>query len=79
MDAELAKRLDKIERMTLLAAKRVLTVRDVAYLMDKAPKTIYNMLDELPHYRNAHGIYFKRDEIEAWQCQVQHKVLNVCS
>lgn len=74
---EIKTELEEIKKLTLLAAKRVLTVNDVALLLDKSRKTIYNMLDELPHYRNAHGIYFKKDEIEAWQCQVKHEVMNV--
>lgn len=71
--------LKEIKKLTLLGAKNVLNVSDVALLLNKAPKTIYNMLDELPHYRNAHGIYFKKDEIEAWQCQVQHNPINICN
>lgn len=74
---EIKTELEEIKKLTLLAAKRVLTVNDVALLLGKSRKTIYNMLDELPHYRNAHGIYFKKDEIEAWQCQVKHEVMNV--
>lgn len=74
---EIKAELEEIKKLTLLAAKRVLTVNDVALLLGKSRKTIYNMLDELPHYRNAHGIYFKKDEIEAWQCQVKHEVMNV--
>lgn len=79
MDAELKDRLDRIESLALLSAKNVLTVQDVALLLGKAVKTVYNMIDELPHYRNGHGIWFKRSEIEAWQCQVQHKVIDICS
>lgn len=74
---EIKTELEEIKKLTLLGAKNVLTVPDVALLLGKATKTIYNMLDELPHYRNAHGIYFKREEIEAWQCQVKHEVMNI--
>ena len=77
IDAELKKRLDEIRQLTLLAAKRVLTIKDVAILLDKSPKTVRNIVNELPHYRNGHGIYFKREEIEAWQCQVQHKAMEI--
>ena len=79
MDNELKKRLDRIERLALLSAKNVLTVKNVAFLLDKAVKTIYNMIDELPHYKNGHGIWFKRSEIEAWQCQVKHEVIDICT
>ena len=75
MDADIRKQLNEIKVLTLLAAKNVLTVQDVALLLGKSPKTIYNMVDELPHYRNGHGIWFKKQEIEDWQCQIQHKAL----
>lgn len=69
MDAELTARLDRIERLALLGAKNILTIKDVALLLGKSEKTIRNIIDEIPHYRNGHGIYFKREEVEAWQCQ----------
>lgn len=69
--------LVEIKKLTLLGAKNVLNVNDVALLLGKSRKTIYNMLDELPHYRNAHGIYFKKNEIEAWQCQVPHNAIKI--
>ena len=77
MEAELKERFDRIERLALLGAKNVLTIDDVALLIGKSAKTVRNIVDELPHYRNGHGIWFRRDEIEAWQCQVQHKVMSL--
>lgn len=71
MDPEIKKQLDRIERLTLLGAKTVLSVQDVAFLLGKSEKTVRNNISEIPHYRNGHGIWFKRDEIEAWQCQVR--------
>lgn len=77
MDAELKARFDRIESLALLGAKNVLSIQDVALLLGKSPKTIRNMVDEMPHYRNGHGIWFKKSEIEDWQCQVQHKAITV--
>ena len=71
MEAELRERLDRIERMALLSAKNVLTVDDVALLLGRSPKTIRNQINELPHYKNGKNVYFRRDEIEQWQCQVK--------
>ena len=71
MDPEIKKQLDRIERLTLLGAKTVLSVQDVAFLLGKSEKTVRNNISEIPHYRNGHGIWFKRDENEAWQCQVR--------
>ena len=77
MDAELEKRLQRIEEMTLLAAKNVLSVRDVALLTGRSEKTIRNRLDEIPHYRGGTGIVFKRSEIEAWMCRVECKPIRL--
>jgi len=71
MDAELEKRLDRIERLTLLGAKNVLSVKEAALLLGRSEKTIRNRLDEIPHYYGGTGLAFRRDEIEAWQCQVK--------
>lgn len=71
MEQELRDRLDRIEALTLLGAKSVLSVKDVALLLGKSEKTIRNNVSGMPHYRNGHGIWFKREEIEAWQCQVK--------
>ena len=63
--------LREIRELTLLGSKNVLTIKDVGLLLDKSPKTIYNMLDELPHYRNGKGIYFKKSDIEQWMLGVK--------
>ena len=77
MDAELDMRLQRIERLALLSAKNVLTVEDVALLLGRSPKTIRNMVSrsEIPCYLNGHTTYFKRSEIEAWQCQVKREFI----
>lgn len=77
MEAELRQQLEEIKQLTLLGAKNVLSVNDVAFLLGKSPKTVRNMVDEIPHYRNGHGIWFKRSEVEAWQCQVKHNVIAI--
>lgn len=64
-------RLDRIEKMSLLAAKNVLSVDDLALLLGRSAKTIRNQIADIPHYKNGRGVWFKREEIEAWQCQVK--------
>ncbi len=68
---EIKKQLDRIEKLTLLGAKSVLSVSDVALLLNKSEKTVYNIASEIPHFRNGHGIWFRREDVEAWQCQVR--------
>ncbi len=72
MEAEIRDRLDRIERLTLLAAKNVLTVDDLALLIGSSPKTIRNQIDDYPHYKNGKSVYFRKDEIESYLCQVKH-------
>lgn len=71
MDAELDMRLQKIEQLALLAAKNVLSVKEAAIILGRSEKTIRNKLDEIPHYVGGTGVVFKRDELEAYQCQVK--------
>lgn len=71
MTEEIEKRLDRIERLALLAAKNVLSVQDVALLLNRSEKTIRNNIQEIPHYKNGRGVWFRREEIEQWQCQVK--------
>lgn len=73
MQDEVITMLREIRELTLLGVKNVLTIKDVGLLLDRSPKTIYNMLDELPHYRNGKGIYFKKRDIEQWM--LGHKQL----
>lgn len=72
MDKEIESRLERIEAYTLLAAKNVLNVNEVALLIGRSPKTIRNRMDEIPHYTGPEGIRFIRSEIEEWMCAVQH-------
>ena len=71
MDAELDMRLKQLERMALLGAKNVLSIKDASLLLGKSEKTIRNHLDEIPHYYGGTGLCFRRDELEAWQCKVR--------
>lgn len=71
MDADLDKRLKCLERLSLLAAKNVLSVKDAALLMGRSEKTVRNRLDEIPHYYGPMGVTFKREELETWMCKVK--------
>ena len=72
MDAEIKSQLNRIEKLTLLAAKNVLTVDDLALRSGRSPRTIRNQINEFPHYKNGKSVYFRKDEIESYLCQVKH-------
>lgn len=67
---ELIKRLDRLEVLTLLAAKSVLTLEEVCLLTGLAKSTVYKMTANrvIPHYHADGGkhLYFKKDEVEDW-------------
>ena len=71
MDTELKDQLDRIESLTLLAAKNVLTVKDVALLTGRSEKSIRNRLPEIPHYRGPMGVCFDRATLESWMLAVK--------
>ncbi len=67
---EIMKRLDRLEVLTLLAAKSVLTLEEVCLLTGLAKSTVYKMTANrvIPHYHAEGGkhLYFKKDEVEDW-------------
>lgn len=66
---------DKINQIlvnTLLAAKNVLTLEDVALLTGLSKSYLYKLTctNQIPYYKpNGKQIYFDRGEVEAWQKQ----------
>ncbi len=69
---EISERLDRIEQLTKLAAKNVLTIEDVADLTGLSKNHLYNLTsrNEIPYYRpRGKFIYFDRAEVEAWMKQ----------
>lgn len=73
METELKKRLDRIEGLVLLGVKKVLSVKEAALLLGRSEKTIRNRINEIPHYVGGTGIVFRREDLEAWQCQTYRK------
>ena len=63
------KKLEAIERNSLLAAKNVLTLDDVVYLTGISKSYLYKLTcaKEIPFYRpSGKQMYFDRAEIENW-------------
>lgn len=71
-DEDILQRLQAIERYSLLAAKNVLTINDVALLTEMSKSYIYKLTykNQIPYYRpNGKLIYFDKKEIEDWMRQ----------
>lgn len=69
MEDKILQALAEVQRNTLLAAKQVLTIDDVALLTGLSKSRLYRMTcyKEIPHYKpNGKMLYFDRAEVEAW-------------
>lgn len=72
MIQEVLSKLNTIEQYSLLAAKNVLTIEDVALLTGLSRSHIYKLTStkQIPYYKpNGKQIYFDRAELEAWMKQ----------
>ena len=72
MSEELREQLNRIERYSLLAAKNVLCLDDVALLTGFSKSHLYKLTcnHQIPHYKpNGKQIYFDRAELEEWMKQ----------
>ena len=72
MEEIILKKLESIERYSLLAAKKVLGIEDVAALTGLSKSHIYKLTyhRQIPFYKpNGRLLYFDRIEIEAWMKQ----------
>ena len=69
---EIIARLERIERASLLAAKNVLSLDDVACLTGLSKSHLYKLTSsqQIPFYRpSGKLLYFDRQEIESWMKQ----------
>ena len=73
---ELKNRLENIERLTALSAKKVLNMDEVALLTSLSKSYIYKLVHQrlIPHWKNDQNRinYFNKSEIEDWM--LKHKV-----
>lgn len=63
-------RLSRIERMVLLGSKNVLDTSEVAMMLNLSESRIRHLVSErrIPHYKQGSKTFFKKSEIEQWQC-----------
>ena len=61
-------KLERLERIALLSAKKVLTIEDASDLTGLSKARLYVLCSQnkIPHYKQG-KIYFKREELEKWQ------------
>ena len=66
------KQLDRIEKNSILSAKKVLTLTDVATLTGLSRSYLYKLTCKhlIPYYKpTGRGLYFERGEVENWLLQ----------
>lgn len=67
---EILKKLEELQKLTLLSGKQVLNVDEVVALTGLSKSTIYKktMAREIPYYRPDNGkqIFFRKGELEDW-------------
>jgi len=79
MEKEVLSELQAIKQLTLLGAKRVLTMSDVALLTGLSKSHLYKLCcaKKIPHWKSDGNkfSYFDKSEVEAWQ--LKHRVKTV--
>ena len=73
---EILKQLQELKNLTLLGAKKALTMSDCALLTGLSKSHLYKLVcrKAIPYYKSQGGklTYFDKSEVEAWQ--LQHRV-----
>lgn len=69
--------LSRMELLQGIALKELLDTNEVAALLGKSPKTIRNTINEIPHYKDGHRVWFKKSEIIKHCCAVKCKVATI--
>ncbi len=67
----MGEKLDRIERLTLIAAKPVLDLNEAAMFTGFSVGHLYRLTSghEIPHYKKARKLYFKKAELEDWMTE----------
>nr|WP_320989365.1 helix-turn-helix domain-containing protein [Bacteroides intestinalis] len=70
----MTEKLDRIERLSLIAAKPVLLVEEAAIFTGFSVQHLYRLTStkQIPHYKKDRKLYFKKSELEEWM--LEHRV-----
>lgn len=69
----MTEKLDRIERLSLIAAKPVLLVEEAAIFTGFSVQHLYRMTSakQIPHYKKDRKLYFKKSELEEWMLETR--------
>lgn len=65
---QINQRLDKLEKLTLLSAKNILCIDEVALLTGLSKARLYHLVNDnvIPYSKPQGKLYFDKSEIEKW-------------
>lgn len=68
---QLNQRLDRIERLTMIGAKNVLSLEETAELTGFSVGHLYRLTSQkqIPHFKKNRKLYFKKSDIEEWMTE----------
>jgi len=79
METEIKNELAEIKQLTMLGAKKVLTMSDCSLLTGLSKSHLYKLCctKKIPHWKSEGGkfTYFDKLEVEAWQ--LHHRIKTV--
>lgn len=70
---EINGKLDRIERLTLIAAKPILDIQEAVLFTGFSLGHLYRLTSnkEIPHYKKDRKLYFKKSELEEWMLETR--------
>ncbi len=68
MEKNIQAQLDRIEQLTLLGVKNILTVHEAAQYIGRTINTLYVMCSrrQIPYYKQGKQNFFKKSELDEW-------------
>jgi len=74
MEEKILLELKELKNLTLLNAKRALTLHDASLLTGLSKSHLYKLIcrKAIPYYKSAKLVYFDKSELENWQ--LQHRI-----
>ena len=74
MNEEIKSALAEIKRSVIVMMKNVWSVSELALVLNVSESRVRHLAADgiIPHYKQNRALYFKREEVEAWQ--TSHRV-----
>jgi excisionase family DNA binding protein len=69
--AELAERLERIERLVMISSKEAFNVREAALFLGLSESRVRHLVHGrlIPHYKKGANVFFRKSELEDWMLQ----------